>query len=555
MQLKLIFTLISFCMMPFWNMHTSYITKNENVPFIWENANVYFLLTDRFYNGDPTNDVNFDRTDKTSVLRGFMGGDIKGITKKIKEGYFSKLGVNAIWLTPVVEQIHGFVDEGQGKTYGFHGYWTKDWTCMDPNFGTEADLQELVKTAHDRGIRILLDVVLNHTGPVTNVDPVWPREWVRTEPRCTYKDYKTTISCTLVNNLPDVKTEDTVSVDLPENLKAKWQKEGRLEKETRELDAFFAKTGLKRTPANYIIKWLTDFIHKYGIDGYRIDTAKHVEENVWTELIKQAQIAFKDWKVAHPEAVLDDNDFYVVGEVYGYNIHNGRDYDFGDRKVDYFSKGFKSLINFGFKYDAKKTYEELFSYYSGRLQNELKGKSVLNYLSSHDDGDPYDLKREKGFEAANRLLLCPGAAQIYYGEESDRPLEREGALGDAHLRTFMNWDQIQKNDTIKRTPIKALLEHWQKLGKFRNEHPAVGAGIHQMISERPYYFSRTYNSEKYRDVVIIGLDLPKGKKEIPINNLFKNGSRLKDYYSGKKVKVRNGKISLDTDYNIVLLGI
>ena len=123
-------------------------------PFLWENANLYFLLTDRFNNGDASNDINFDRTLPTAPLRGFEGGDIKGIIQKIQDGYFQELGVNAIWFTPVVEQIHGGTDEGTGFTYGFHGYWTKDWTALDPNFGTMDDLAELVSVAHSAGIRI-----------------------------------------------------------------------------------------------------------------------------------------------------------------------------------------------------------------------------------------------------------------------------------------------------------------------------------------------------------------------------------------------------------------
>ena len=139
-------------------------------PFDWRAANVYFLLTDRFNNGDPSNDLNFDRTNETAVLRGFEGGDIKGVTQKIEEGYFDELGIQAIWMTPIVEQVHDGTDEGTGYTYAYHGYWTKDWTALDPNFGTAEDLAELVKTAHEHGIRILLDAVINHTGPVTETD-------------------------------------------------------------------------------------------------------------------------------------------------------------------------------------------------------------------------------------------------------------------------------------------------------------------------------------------------------------------------------------------------
>src|SRR5688572_26051141 len=93
----------------------------KHPPFTWQGANVYFLLTDRFNNGNPNNDINFQRTDSTAVLRGFEGGDLQGITDKIQEGYFTDLGINAIWMSPVVEQIHGATDEGTGNTYGFHG--------------------------------------------------------------------------------------------------------------------------------------------------------------------------------------------------------------------------------------------------------------------------------------------------------------------------------------------------------------------------------------------------------------------------------------------------
>ncbi|NNC71242.1 MAG: alpha-amylase, partial [Flavobacteriaceae bacterium] len=195
------------------NVNKVPIAQNTGIPFSWEAANIYFLLTDRFYNGDESNDVNFERNRETAVLRGFEGGDIKGITQKINEGYFNDLGINAIWMTPVVEQIHDGTDEGTGYTYGYHGYWTKDWTAIDPNFGTKEDLQALVRTAHKNGIRILLDAVINHTGPVTEQDPVWPDSWVRTSPKCAFDSYENTIVCTLVENLPDIKTESNEAVE------------------------------------------------------------------------------------------------------------------------------------------------------------------------------------------------------------------------------------------------------------------------------------------------------------------------------------------------------
>lgn len=521
---------------------------SSQTPFVWESANVYFLLIDRFQNGNTANDKIINRSKPTGVLRGFEGGDIRGVIQKLDEGYFTNLGINAIWMTPVVEQIHGSVDEGTGNTYGFHGYWTKDWTAVDPSYGTRDDLRELVEKAHAKGIRIMLDAVINHTGPVTELDPVYPSDWVRTSPKCTYQSYDTYINCTLVENLPDVKTESNANVSLPPMLVEKWKKEGRYDQEVAELDAFFNKTGYPRAPKYYIMKWLSDYITDYGIDGYRVDTAKHTTEDVWADFKKVCDQAFADFKKNNPTKVLDNNGFFTVGEVYGYNIGAKRQYDFGDKKVDYYANGFTGLINFDFRNEAKMTYEELFSKYSTILQNDLKGNTVMNYVTSHDDGWPFDKKREKTFESGTKLLLAPGISQVYYGDETARNLEIEGAQGDATLRSFMNWEDL-KTDRIK----NQLLQHYQLLGTFRKNHPAVGAGVHQMISQSPYVFSRSYTNGNYNDKVVVGLDLPNGKKEISVGTVFANGTKVKDAYSNVTTVVENGKVILDTNFAIVLL--
>jgi len=523
--------------------------------FTWKGANVYFLLTDRFFNGDPGNDVNFDRTLETGKLRGFEGGDIKGVIRKLEEGYFDKLGINALWLTPWFEQIHGGTDEGTGLTYAFHGYWPSDWTSLEPNVGTEADLEKLVETAHAKGIRIVMDVIINHTGPVTEADPVWPDEWVRTSPQCTYQDYESTVTCTLVRNLPDIRTESDQPVDLPSTLLKKWEEEGRLEQELAELDAFFERTGYPRAPRYYLIKWLTDYVRKYGIDAYRLDTAKHIEEGIWAELGKEAELAFQEWKKAHPDKVLDNKRFFMVGEVYGYGISGGRLFNFGDREVDFFDHGIHSMINFEFKASAHMSYEKLFSSYSEKLNGDLEGLSVMNYISSHDDGGPFDKEREKALEAGSKLLLCPGASQVYYGDESSRKLNIPGTEGDATLRSKMNWEEIATSELRKGVPVTEVLEHYQKLGRFRRDHPAVGAGIHRMISGEPYFFSRSYEKDGAIDRVVAGLDLEPGKHSIAVGGIFEDGSELIDYYSGLEFRVKNGKVEVDSEFETVLLAV
>ena len=525
-------------------------------PFLWDNATVYFLLTDRFNNANPANDHAYGRKDDAAPLRGYMGGDLAGITAKIKSGYFDSLGVNVIWLTPPVEQTHGAKDEGSGLSYGFHGYWARDFSAVDANLGTEQDMRDFVDTAHAHGIRVLLDVVMNHVGPATSEDPLWPEDWVRRGPACTYKDAKTTIECNLVDGLPDIRTESNDNVALPDWMIAKWKAEGRYEREMKELDDFFARTGYPRAPRYYVMKWHEDWVRKYGVDGFRVDTVKHVEAAAWGELIKVASAAYEEWKRANPAKKLGDEPFYTTAEVYNYKITDGRLFNMdGGSKVDYYAQGFNSLINFGLVYDAAKDYETLFSTYSAQLQGPLKGHSVLNYIDSHDYDKPFDAARSKPFESANKLLLAPGAAQIYYGDETARRLDVAEARGDAKLRSFMNWDELAKNVQRDGYRIADVRAHWAKLGLFRKAHVAVGAGLHQQLQAKPYVFSRTYDQNGLRDKVVVALEQPTDKASaVDVHAVFADGAKVKDYYSGKRAVVKGGKVSFGTRNATVLIG-
>jgi len=514
----------------------------------WDGATIYFLMTDRFYDGDSGNNYVHDAANPPAPYRGFTGGDIAGITAKIKEGYFQKLGIDAIWFTPVVEQIKGSVDEGTGNSFGFHGYWTRDWTALDPSFGTQTELRELVKVAHTNGLKVLIDAVANHTGPVTDLDSQWPDEWVKTGPRCTYVSAETTIDCTLVENLPDIRTESSATVELPAFLIEKWKTEGRYDREVAELDEWFAKTGYPRSPVHYILKWLVDFVKEYGVDGYRVDTVKHTEAYVWSDLYKAAAAAFEDYKKQFPEEFPDDAPFYMMGEVYNYYASGGRLYDYGDEKVDFFDHGFHSLINFDFKSDANGDYESIFTKYDNLLSGPMKGKDVTSYISSHDDGGPFDKERKRALEAGTKLLLSPGGIQIYYGDESARKLDVI-ADGDAVLRSPMNWDEIAADSPKEGYTTQEVLRHWQKLGAFRKSNPAIKKGKHQMISASPYTFSRTLGSNQ----VVVALDLSPGTKSISVTGIFDDGTEITDHYSGKTSIVKKGRLELETQHDIVLL--
>jgi alpha-amylase len=515
----------------------------------WNSATVYFLLTDRFQNGDSTNDRALGRARDGSVLRGFEGGDLAGVLRKIEEGYFDSLGVNVIWMTPFVEQIQGSVDEGTGKTYGYHGYWTRDWTAVDPALGTEDDLRAVVDAAHRHGIRVLMDAVINHTGPATRRDPAWPDDWVRNGPNCSYRDFTTTVDCTLVATLPDVRTDRDSAVELPSALLEKWAREGRRDRELAELDDFFQSTGYPRAPRYYLIKWLTDWVRDLGYDGYRLDTAKHFEPAVSAELKREAEKALADWRRAHPAQALDRLPFYMVGEVYGWEPSQGRDYDFGDRTADFFANGYDGLINFGFKGDTAGALNGLFTRYSATLhEGALRGVSILNYVSSHDDGSPYDPDRKDPIGAGTRLLLAPGGVQIYYGDELARLLRVAGAEGDANLRSSMNWGDLERGGRTAE-----VLEHWRKVGRFRRAHPAVGAGVHRTLQAEPYIFSRSLEVGGRLDRVLVAMDQGDGAKAIPVFGVFPDGTELVDDYSGVGGTVRDGTVSLTTGSTLVLL--
>jgi alpha-amylase len=511
----------------------------------WNAATIYFLLTDRFANGNTANDTALGRKKDGAVLRSYEGGDLGGLLQRIEAGYFDSLGVTAIWLTPFVEQVHGSVDEGTGKTWAYHGYWARDWTTVDPSLGTVDDLRAVVDAAHQRGIRVLMDAVVNHTGPaLLPGDPRWPAHWVRSEPNCSYKDYATTVQCNLVKTLPDILTESDAPVDLPPTLIEKWTREGRLEQERSELDAFFTRTGYPRAPRYYVIKWLTDWVRELGIDGYRVDTAKHFEETVSAELRKEADTAFADWKRANPGKVLDQLPFFMMGEVYGWEESQGRNYDFGDRSVDFFAFGYDGLINFGFKREVAGSLDSLYTRYAADLTTgALRGTVLVNYIANHDDGQPFDIKRSDPIGAGTKLLLAPGATQVYYGDELARPLEIAGTQGDANLRSTMNWNDRGSERT------EAVLAHWRKLAQFRQAHPAVGAGMHRRLQESPYVFSRSLDA----DTVLVALDQPAGAKQVGVFGMFPDGAELRDAYSGVSARVAGGSVTIDSPHTLVLL--
>ncbi|WP_299223475.1 starch-binding protein [uncultured Aquimarina sp.] len=533
--------------------------SERNLPFSWDNLTVYFLITDRFNNGDPTNDTSFDRQkNSTANELDFQGGDIPGVTQKIREGYFNELGVSAIWVTPVVENRHGYIGT-EFNDYPYHGYHTNDWTAFDPNFTSAEEFEDFIDEAHNHGIRVLLDIVMNHSGYVTYkdvngqripVDQDYPLDWVRLQCQEEGEPNNGELPCDdytqSLYGLPDVRTESFNSVNLPQWLLDKWETEGRKQQELDELDSYFARTGKPRTPRYYLIKWLTDWVREYGIDGFRVDTERHVRADVWKELKEEAVLALREWKQNNPTKKPDDLDFYMTGEDSSLNIKNNANDPLPE---DFTVSKFNSMINFRSPIEAYDSMgqEAIFSSFAEKLNQDggfnTPGEyNMISYLRSHDFSEYY---RGNMFEGAVKLLLSPGGAQIYYGDESGREFFDAQTYLDAGYRGFMNWDNM--ND--------AMLLHWRKLGTFRREHVSIGAGSHQKLSDAPYIFKREYNRNGETDKALVfqGQDNDFAGA-LNVFGMWPEGTVLKDYFSDTTATVSGGTVTFGTTFGIVLVG-
>ena len=537
--------------------------STDTPQFSWDNATVYFLLTDRFKNGDTSNDGAYDRVKTVAgdSRATFHGGDFKGITDKINDGYFNDLGVNAIWMTAPYEQLHGYILGDGFAHYSYHGYYVTDYTEPDAAYGTRQEFQTLVDTAHEHGIRIIMDIVMNHAGYNNMIDMNeynygtlldgwkatydagdlsnyhkkidyessatdwgrwWGSDWVRSG-LPGYTPGGNDDQTRTLEGLPDFKTESSNQVGIPQFLKTKWKKEG-------TLSSKMSKYGSSNTVTGYISTWLAEWVETYGVDGFRCDTAKHVEYASWNKLKQAGVAALKKWRQNNPGKAGADwtDDFWMTGECWGH----------GSNKDGYYTEGgFDSMINFetqGGGLLAAGNVANVYDGYAGKINSD-SSFNLLSYISSHDTvlarGDQYYL--------GSALLMLPGGVQIYYGDETCRPLVPGVAVsGDGHaVRSDMNWDSMDKN----------VLAHWQKVGTFRNNHLAVGAGQNVKLSASAgIAFGRTYSKNGTTDKIIGVINAGSNVDvSIDVGDVFANGTQLHNYYDDSYAVVSGGKVTFN----------
>lgn len=531
--------------------------------FTWKNALIYFVIQDRFYDGDSSNNNSYGRMSKDdlgSSIGTFHGGDIKGLTEKLE--YINGLGVNAIWITAPYEQAHGWCGGGSNGDfahYAYHGYYPLDYTMMDKNMGTVEEFRTFVTECHKRGIRVVMDVVMNHTGYLTLQDcqdygldifkrsfsggkltdmgfkigsdgdtyhkhhdkidydghnDGWAKWWGSSWVRAGVPGYTAGGGDELtknLDNLPDVKTESTTAQTVAPILQTKWGKESSgYDNWIIPAAKSLRSTSSTNAPVVWIEKWLAAWVEEFGIDGFRCDTAKHVDMYRWNELKNLCKTALANWRNSSraDEYAKDwDEDFWMTGEAFGWQKGGNS---------SWFSNGFDSMIDFTIAGSSgMKSYSPSLPSWDVRLGDS----QALLYISSHDTG----LGRASNqTELGTSFVLMPGLVQIYYGDETARPFGDTGSDPNQGTRSDFNWSAAA-GETAK---------HWGKVGTFRKFNPAVGAGTGSATK-------RTYSGPAGESKVAIGIS----GSSVDVKDLFNDGTTVYNWYDGSSATVSGGKVT------------
>lgn len=472
------------------------IVKSEEDEFDWEEARIYFVLTDRFKDGDPTNNDPNAMDYDTEHLETYHGGDFQGLIDQLD--YLEDLGINTLWITPIVDNIDWNLRGQNGDNqYGYHGYWAKDFTQLDEHLGDIETFKRLINEAHDHGIKLMVDVVLNHSG----------------------YGMKETDTGTGIAGYPTQEEQSAFEKMLRLDPDPNHQVTGELS----GLPDFITEEQAVR---DQLIEWQADWIEKTRtergdtIDFFRVDTVKHVENTTW--------IAFRN------RLTEIQPDFKLIGEHYGGSI---------DETGGYLHSGMMdAILDFDFKNHAAQfvnwnimgVQEELIS-----RNEQLDNTATLGqFLSSHDE-DGFLYRHAAGDEgkhmaAAALQITAKGQPVIYYGEEIGQSGPTAGDMNSGEYgknRYDFDWKAIEGSG-------KVMHNHYRKLLNIRKDYSKIfSKGNRQTIGgsndEGFLVFAREYDNES----ILVGLNTREETKTAAISVPFDVGTTVIDLYGNEEYVV------------------
>jgi len=493
--------------------HPAELTRTDKETMIF-----YFMLVDRFYDGNPGNDKRVNDPEVAPKVN-YMGGDLEGILEKLREGYFTSLGVNTLWISPITQNpwtaYHEFPPPHR-KFSGYHGYWPVSLTSIDPRFGSPEVLKELVAESHRDGINVVLDFVAHHV----------------------HQDYP------LLASHPDWITQ----VDLPDGRKniRIWD-ECRL---TTWFDSFLPTLDLSKPEVYELVSdSATYWVSEYELDGFRHDAAKHVPEVFWRTLTRKLDSVLQR----------QNREFYQIGETFGsreliksyinpgmmdaqfdfnlyWEVRNAFAFDNGSFE-DLNTALLQSLAFFGSHHlmgniTGNQDMARFISYADGSLSTGEEDREA-GWVRTIEVRDPVGYRRLASLMAFN--MTIPGVPVIYYGDEFGLP-----GANDPDNRRMMKFDGLTENELL-------TLEQTRALTRLRSDHMALLYGDFQplLVSRDQYVYLRSY----FDDVVIIAFN--KAREDttvaVPLPSRVQAGT-LKPAF-GSIVEIADNQIQINLKAN------
>lgn len=445
---------------------------NTNAKAVAQDDLIYFIMTDRFNNGNTDNDFEVDKNDPLA----FHGGDFRGIMNKLD--YIKDLGFTTMWITPVFDN----------EPRGYHGYWAADFYKTEEHFGTMEDLKELVSAAHSKGIKVILDMVVNHTGyrhPWLN-DPKY-KHWFN--PKMEITDWKNQqqVENGWLAGLPDLNQNNP---------------------ETKQ----------------YLIDMAKWWIEQTGVDGYRLDTVKHVPKDFWRDF--NAEI-----KKEYP-------DFYLIGEVFENDINY---------IASYSETGIDAFLDFpiyqaitdvfgGYGYATKLAYViEKSSVYKNR---HLMGTFIDNHDVQRFISRTISYRDERLKQAIAFMMTYTGIPIMYYGTE----IGMEGK-SDPDNRRDMDWSvQSELTDFIK------------NLVQIRKSNKALTHGDIKILNAHSSFISYSRSYKNNTVIAAFNVSNISKKFEIQISDSKNKRNKIyKDLLNNREFTAHDGKIIMEMDPRQVLI--